>query len=101
MKKYTENSTSYDPNQTRLKELTRWRKHSTSKERTNYNTSNIINHQPEISKERLHQALLDYVSGNFQSKEDVAIKHKISTQTLTKYARLQNISFIKKANKTY
>ncbi|PTP05050.1 hypothetical protein CWO17_11555 [Vibrio sp. 10N.286.45.A3] len=97
MKKYKENSTSDDTNQTRLKELTRWSKHARSRERTNYNTSNVINHQPKISKERLNQALLDYTSGNFQSKEEVAIKHKISTQTLIKYARLRdvvNVSFI-------
>lgn len=94
MKKHKGNSTSDNTNQTSLKELTRWSKHTRSRESITYNTNNVINHQTTISKERLNQALLDYTSGNFQSKEEVAIKHKISTQTLIKYARLRDVSFI-------
>ncbi|MFA0033327.1 hypothetical protein AB4355_13885 [Vibrio sp. 10N.261.49.A12] len=78
----------------RLVDLTRWcRGNSTF--RANANKSNVINQQYRIPQIRIEKALLDYASGRFQCKRDVARKHQISTRTLTRYADLYRVDFVK------
>ena len=90
----TKNNNNTKLSQTTLDELTRWRKRTHSRERLNYNTSNIVNLKPNIPQERINQALSDYSSGNFPSKKEVAKKHKISTQTLINHAKTHGVKFL-------
>ncbi|CAK3618247.1 hypothetical protein VCRA213O314_700003 [Vibrio crassostreae] len=39
---------------------------------------------------------MDYASGQFRFKKEVAKKYKMSAQTLVRHANLRGISFIKK-----
>lgn len=79
-----------------LQDLARWNQEKRMGRRTTHNKENVVNRQNHVPQSRLEQALVDYASGQFRFKKEVAKKYKISAQTLVHHANLRGISFIKK-----
>ena len=79
-----------------LQDLARWNQDKRIGRRTKHNKENVVNQQYHVPQNRLEQALVDYVSGQFRFKKEVAKKYKMSAQTLVRHANLRGISFIKK-----
>lgn len=79
-----------------LQELTRWNYNKRIGQRKKHNRENVVNKQYQVPINIIDQALLDYISGDFQFKKDVANKHQISVQTLVHHANIRGVSFNKK-----
>ena len=79
-----------------LQDLARWNQERRIGRRTTHNKENVVNRQYHVPQSRLEQALVDYASGQFRFKKEVAKKYKMSAQTLVRNANLRGISFIKK-----
>ncbi|MEZ9024942.1 MULTISPECIES: hypothetical protein [unclassified Vibrio] len=79
-----------------LQDLARWNQEKRIGRRTTHNKENVVNQQYHVPQSRLEQALVDYASGQFRFKKEVAKKYKMSAQTLVRHANLRGISFIKK-----
>lgn len=79
-----------------LQDLARWNQEKRIGRRTTHNKENVVNRQYHVPQSRLEQALVDYASGQFRFKKEVAKKYKMSAQTLVRHANLRGISFIKK-----
>jgi hypothetical protein len=77
-----------------LKSLTRWNKYNIKE---NKNTNNILNSKTRTPDNKINHALLDYSSGEFTFKKDIAYKHNISLPSLVRHAKLNNINFVKKS----
>lgn len=95
----TKNKGSSIPNKSNLvslQDLARWNQDKRIGRRTNHNKENVVNRQYHVPQSRLEQALMDYASGQFRFKKEVAKKYKISAQTLVRHANLRGIRFIKK-----
>ncbi|MCF7506050.1 MULTISPECIES: hypothetical protein [Vibrio] len=95
----TKNKGSSIPNKCNLvslQDLARWNQDKRIGRRTKHNEENIVNQQYRVPLSRLEQALVDYASGQFRFKKEVAKKYKMSAQTLVHHANLRGISFIKK-----
>ncbi|WP_299142483.1 hypothetical protein [uncultured Vibrio sp.] len=83
-------------NITSLKDLARWDQSKRIGRRVKHNKENVINQQYYVPLSRIEQALVDYASGQFQFKKEVAKKHKMSAQTLVRHANFRGVTFIKK-----
>ncbi|MEZ9292487.1 hypothetical protein AB4251_26710 [Vibrio lentus] len=95
----TKNKGSSIPNKSNLvslQDLTHWNQDKRIGRRTTHNKENVVNQQYHVPQNRLEQALVDYVSGQFRFKKEVAKKYKMSAQTLVRHANLRGINFIKK-----
>ncbi|WP_061039964.1 hypothetical protein [Vibrio coralliirubri] len=79
-----------------LQDLTRWNYNKRIGHRKQHNKENVVNKQYQVPINIIDQALLDYRSGKFQFKKDVAKKHQISVQTLVHHANIRCITFNKK-----
>ncbi|TKE93614.1 hypothetical protein FCV53_04835 [Vibrio sp. F12] len=79
-----------------LQDLARWNQEKRMGRRTTHNKENVVNRQYHVPQSRLEQALVDYASGQFRFKKEVAKKYKMSAQTLVHHANLRGICFIKK-----
>ena len=95
-RKEEDDSISTRSNLISLQDLARWNQERRIGRRTTHNKENVVNRQYHVPQSRLEQALVDYASGQFRFKKEVAKKYKMSAQTLVRNANLRGISFIKK-----